>query len=224
MSFHTSPRVGVLLSGCGYLDGSEIHEAVLTLLALSKHGAQALCLAPDIAQHHVVNHLTGQEVSGESRNVLVESARIARGAINNLRDIEKLHLDALIVPGGYGAAKNLSNFAFKGEWCDVHEEVIEALTAFHKSGKPIGFLCIAPVLAAKLFGNEDVEVTIGNDAATAASIEAMGARHINCVVTKAHISKPHNIVSTPAYMLDASLADIATGIEQLVSDLLTLIA
>ena len=223
MTTQLSPRIGVLLAGCGYLDGSEIHEAVLTLLAISKKGAQAICLAPDMVQHHVVNHLTGLEVIGESRNVLVEAARIARGAIHNLSDIASLHLDAFIVPGGYGAAKNLSSFAFDGTPCTIHPDVATAIQLFYKAGKPMGFICISPVLAAKVLGSEKIEVTIGNDASTAASIEAMGARHINCVVTKAHISKPHNIVSTPAYMLEASLADIATGIEQLVNNVVELV-
>ena len=218
-----SPRIGVLLSGCGFLDGAEIHESVLTLLALDKAGATAVCLAPDSAQHHVVNHLTGKEVSGEQRNVLVEAARIARGNIHNLKEIEALALDGLILPGGYGAAKNLSSFAFEGVQCHVHPDVETALQSFHKAGKPLGFLCISPVLAAKVFGIEHIELTIGNDADTASALEAMGARHTICTVQQAHVHREKKIVSTPAYMMHASLSEIAEGIEELVNALLSFV-
>ncbi len=216
-------RVGVLLSGCGFLDGSEIHEAVLTLLALDKAGARAFCLAPDMEQHHVVNHYTGKEMQGESRNVLVESARIARGAITDLREIDTLVLDALILPGGYGAAKNLSTYAFKGASCDIHADVAAAIHSFYTAGKPLGFICIAPTIAAKVLGKEHLELTIGNDPESAANIEAMGARHVNCPVWNTHISKERKVVSTPAYMMETSIGEVAKGIEKLVGELLSLL-
>jgi enhancing lycopene biosynthesis protein 2 len=216
-------RIGVLLSGCGVYDGSEIHEAVLTLLALDKAGAEAVCLAPDIAQHHVINHCTGEAMPGESRNVLIESARIARGVISDLKKIDTLALDGLILPGGYGAAKNLSDYAFKGSDCLIEPDVAKAVSSFYKTGKPVGFLCISPVIAAKVLGHEGIELTIGNDTETAAAIEAMGAKHIPCKVSGTHISKKGAVISTPAYMLGPGIGDIAEGIEKLVNELLSMI-
>lgn len=216
-------KIGVLLSGCGFLDGSEIQEAVLTLLALDNAGAEAVCLTPDIAQHHVVNHLTGEAMTSESRNVLVESARIARGAVRDLKELDSLALDALILPGGYGAAKNLSNYAFKGAGCEVNAEVAAAVQSFYKAGKPLGFICISPVIAARVLGYEQIELTIGNDPETAADIETMGALHISCPVRNALVSRKGKVVSTPAYMLEATIGEVAGGIEKLVSDLLGLL-
>lgn len=216
-------KIGVILSGCGYLDGSEIHEAVLTLLALDRAGIEAVCLAPDIEQHHVVNHLTGEESAGETRNVLVESARIARGAVTDLAAIDTLQLDALIVPGGYGVAKNLSTYAFNGRDCKVNEELARAVTTFHAAGKPLGFICIAPAIAARLLGREHLELTIGNDPATAEDIEAMGAEHVECPVWNAHVSKKGKVVSTPAWMLGPSIAEVAKGIDRLVNELIALL-
>jgi len=145
-------KTGVILSGCGFLDGSEIHEAVLTLLALDRAGIEAVALAPNILQHHVLNHRTGEVAQGEMRNVLDESARIARGAVTDLALFDTLNLDALILPGGYGAAKNLSDYAFKGAECNVNTDVTRAIHSFHQAGKPIGFICIAPMIAAKSTG------------------------------------------------------------------------
>ncbi len=216
-------KIGVLLSGCGFLDGSEIQEAVLTLLALDRAGAEAVCLAPDIAQHHVVNHLTGEEVKNESRNVLVESARIARGAIKNLREIDTLALDALILPGGYGAAKNLSSFAFEGAACTVNEEVAAAVQSFYSAGKPLGFICIAPVIAARVLGEEGIELTIGNELESADAIEAMGARHIVSPVCDTVVSRKGKVVSTPAYMMETTIGEVSKGIEKLVGELLGLL-
>lgn len=216
-------KIGVILSGCGYLDGSEIHEAVLTLLALDRAGIEAVCLAPDIEQHHVVNHLTGEESAGETRNVLVESARIARGAVTDLAAIDTLQLDALIVPGGYGVAKNLSTYAFNGRDCKVNEELARAVATFHAAGKPLGFICIAPAIAARLLGREHLELTIGNDPATAEDIEAMGAEHVECPVWNAHVSKKGKVVSTPAWMLGPSIAEVAKGIDRLVNELIALL-
>lgn len=215
-------KIGVILSGCGVYDGTEIHEAVLTLLSIDRAMAEAVCFAPDIPQHHVVNHLTGEVSEHETRNVLVESARISRGAIRNLRDIDTMILDALIIPGGYGAAKNLSDYALKGADCEVLPEVADAIRRFRQSGKPIGLLCIAPVIAAKLFGSEQVEVTIGNDDATSRDIAAMGAHHVNRRVDEILVSSDGTIVTTPAYMLGPSIADVAKGIDALVVKILEL--
>jgi enhancing lycopene biosynthesis protein 2 len=215
-------KIGVILSGCGVYDGAEIHEAVLTLLYLDQAGAQAVCFAPNIEQHHVVNHLTGNAVDDEARNVLVESARIARGRINDLKEIDSFELDGLILPGGFGAAKNLCDHAFKGTDCEVIPEVAYAVNSFHLEGKPIGLMCIAPVIAARLFGNEGIELTIGDEAQTAADIEAMGAVHVDTPVDGIVVSTLGKIVTTPAYMLGASIGDVAKGIEALVNKVLEL--
>ena len=216
-------KIGVILSGCGFIDGSEIHEAVLTLLAINRAGAEAFCLAPDTEQYQVINHYTGEAMPNETRNILVESARIARGAITNLKEIDTLALDALIVPGGYGAAKNLSNYAFTGASCDVNPDVAAAVRSFYNDEKPLGFICIAPVIAAKILGREHIDLTIGNDPQTAADIEAMGASHFDCPVWDIMVSRTGKVVSTPAYMLAAPIGEVAKGIEKLVGELLSLL-
>jgi enhancing lycopene biosynthesis protein 2 len=207
--------IGVVLSGCGVYDGAEIHEAVLTLLALDRAGARALCLAPDAAQHHVINHLTGAEMP-EQRNVLVESARIARGDISDIAAIGVDQLDGLIFPGGFGAAKNLCTFALDGPNAQVHPEVDRLVRAMHAARKPIGFACIAPVIGAKVLGASGVSLTIGNDPGTAAAIASAGARHVDCPVREMVADADQRVVSTPAYMLGKSISEVAEGIERMV--------
>ena len=217
------PRVAVILSGCGVMDGSEIHEAVLTLLALDRAGAQFQCLAPNKNQMHVVNHLTHKPVAGETRNVLVESARIARGQVQDLATAAVEDFHAVILPGGFGAAKNLSNYADKGPQCDLDPAVDRFLAGMYKAGKPIGAICISPVMIAKAFGGKGgVRVTIGTDPKTANHIESMGAEHISCPVDDVVIDADHRIVTTPAYMLAESIAQAAVGIEKLVGEVLLL--
>jgi enhancing lycopene biosynthesis protein 2 len=208
-------KIGVLLSGCGVFDGSEIHEAVLTLLALDRAGVEVICMAPDVEQYHVINHIT-QEVTDEKRNVLIESARIARGNIKNLKDVRVTDIDGLIIPGGFGAVKNLSDFAIKGPYATVHPEVQRLLDEVLSAQKPIGALCIAPATLTKALSGKTPEVTIGNDASTASAIESMGGVHRNCTVDMIHVDKSNNIVTTPAYMLGPSIKDVAVGIEKLV--------
>jgi len=215
-------KVGVLLSGCGVYDGSEIHEAVLTLLFLDQAGAEVVCMAPNSDQMHVINHLT-QEVSSEKRNVLVESARIARGDIRDIKDIKATDLDALIIPGGFGAAKNLSDFAVKGAGATVHGEVERLLNEMVASGKPIGAICIAPATLTRAVATQKPEVTIGNDAGTAAAIEQMGGRHHNCSVDMIHIDKQNHLVTTPAYMLGPDIKNVAIGIEKLVNQVISMV-
>ncbi len=215
-------RAGVLLSGCGVYDGAEIHEAVITLLALDRAGAEILCMAPNADQLHVINHLTGEVVAGERRNVLVEAARIARGKIRDLATVQAEEVDALILPGGFGAAKNLCDFALKGADCSVHPEVARLLRAVHAAGKPIGAICIAPALVAKLLGQEHPRLTIGTDRDTAAALEKMGACHENCGVEGVVVDREHKLVTTPAYMLAQSIAQAAAGIEKLVAEVLAL--
>lgn len=213
-------KVAVILSGCGVYDGAEIHESVITLLRLSQRGAQVQCFAPDIAQHHVVNHLSGEEMA-ESRNVLVESARIARGQVRDVRELQAADFDALILPGGFGAAKNLSDFAFKGAACQVQDDVLAAAQGFAAAGKPIGLMCIAPALAARIYG-AGVHCTIGDDPDTAARLGEMGAEHVDCAVDEVVVDAQRKLVSTPAYMLARSLAEAASGINKLVDRVLEL--
>jgi enhancing lycopene biosynthesis protein 2 len=213
--------IGVLLSGCGVHDGSEIHEAVLTLLALDRAGVVIQCLAPDMEQRDVVNHLTGEPI-GESRNVLVESARIARGNIKDIREISATDLDGLIIPGGFGAAKNLSDFAFEGASARVHHEVKRLLNEMADAGKPVGAICIAPATLVKALTDRHPEVTIGSDLATAAAIKSMGGKHYDCAVDEICLDTRLKIVTTPAYMLGPGIKDVAVGIETLVAEVIRL--
>lgn len=201
-------------------DGSEIHEAVLTLLALDRAQADIVCCAPNIPQLHVINHLTGEVEQGQSRNVLTESARIARGAVIPLEKLNVASVDAVIVPGGFGAAKNLSSFAIAGENCKVNPEVCRVLAEAHKAGKPIGLMCIAPAIAARIFGSEGVELTIGNDPGTAAVLQKSGAKHIQCNVHNIVIDRRLKVVTTPAYMLATRITEAEAGINKLVQAIL----
>ena len=216
----TQKKVAVILSGCGVYDGAEIHESVITLLRLDQRGAKVQCFAPNIAQHHVINHLTGEEMP-ESRNVLVESARIARGDIKDISEANVEEFDALIVPGGFGAAKNLSNFAFKGTECAVQPEVLALAEAFAEAAKPIGLMCISPAIAAKIYG-PGVICTIGKDADTAAAVSKMGGEHQECEVSEIVEDKARKLVSTPAYMLANSISEAASGINKMVDRVLEL--
>jgi enhancing lycopene biosynthesis protein 2 len=211
-------KIGVVLSGCGVMDGAEIHESVITLLAIDRAGAQAICMAPNIEQSGVTNHLTGKEAPAERRNVLVESARIARGKIQDIRDVRAADLDAVILPGGYGAAKNLCDFAVKGENCHVQPDVARLLREMLKTRKPIGVICIAPALMAKVAQEAGVTITltIGNDPGTASALKKMGIEHVAAPVTDIVIDQTHKVVSTPAYMLAQRISEAATGIEKLV--------
>lgn len=216
----TPPRIAVVLSGCGVHDGAEIQEAVLTLLAIDRHGAKAVCFAPNVPQMHVIDHLTGQP-TGESRNVLVEAARIARGAISDLAAFKAEDVDAIIFPGGFGAAKNLCSFAVDGPGCSVDPSVEAAIRAMRTANKPIGALCIAPTLLARVLGQG--KVTIGNDQETAKAVEAMGARHKTAGHGEVVVDKDLKLATSPCYMLDASIAQIADGAEAVVKKLLKLI-
>ena len=205
-------KIGVVLSGCGVYDGSEIHEAVITLLAIARSGAQAICYAPDKAQTDVINHLTG-EAQAESRNVLVEAARIARGEIQPLANARADALDALIVPGGFGAAKNLSNFASQGSECEVDSDLKALALAMHQAGKPLPKIFSIPL-----------RVTIGTDLDTADAVEEMGAEHVPCPVDDIVVDEDNKVVTTPAYMLAQNIAEAASGIEKLVARVVVLTA
>ncbi len=215
-------KIGVVLSGCGVYDGSEIHEAVLTLLAIDRNGAEALCMAPDMDLAEI-DHLSGQP-TGASRNVLVESARIARGKISDIAGVKAVDLDAIIFPGGFGAAKNLCDFAMKGADASVNPEVARLLKEMAAAKKPIGAICIAPALIARVLGKEYApQVTIGNDAGTAAAINSTGSLHVNCPVRELVIDKKNRIVTTPAYMLAGCISEAADGIEKAVKAVIEMI-
>ena len=215
-----SKKVAVILSGCGVYDGTEIHESVLTLLRLDQRGASVSCFAPNIEQLHVINHLTGETME-PSRNVLVESARIARGQVQDVRELNAQDFDALIIPGGFGAAKNLSDFALKGAQITVQADVLAAAQAFARAKKPVGLMCIAPTMAAHIYG-AGVNCTIGNDEGTANAINALGAVHQECAVGDVIEDEAHKLITTPAYMLGQSIAEIAGGINKLVDRVLEL--
>lgn len=213
-------KVGVVLSGCGVMDGSEIHESVLALLAIDQASAEAVCMAPNIKQMHVVNHLTGEPDEGEVRNVLNESARIARGKIRDIAHVKIEEIDALIFPGGYGAAKNLCTFATQSEKCEVNPDIERIVREMHTAGKPIGFICIAPAICAKILGDKNVKLTIGNDKSTVQKLTAMGAKHENSSVEDIVIDEKNRIVSTAAYMLARRISEAQSGIEALVNAVL----
>ncbi len=213
-------KFAIILAGCGVYDGAEIHEATLTMLAISRQGADYQCFAPDVDQAHVVNHLTGKEMN-EKRNVLVESARIARGNILPLSDFHASEYDSIVFPGGFGVAKNLCTYAFDGVECSVNEEVRVAVNEMYKARKPIGALCISPVLIAKILG--DVEVTIGMDQGTASAVKSMGGKHVNTTHGEVVVDKRNKIVTTPCYMLDANISQIADGADQVIRTILGMV-
>ena len=210
-------KFAIVLAGCGVYDGAEIHEVTMTMLAISRLGAEYQCFAPDIEQAHVVNHLTGKEMN-EKRNVLVESARIARGNILPLADFKATEFDAIVFPGGFGVAKNLCTFAFDGPDCSVNGDTSKAVSEMHKAKKPIGALCISPVLITRIIG--DVEVTIGNDAGTATAVESMGGKHVVATHGEVVVDYSNRIVTTPCYMLDAKISQIADGAENVIKAIL----
>ena len=192
-------KVAVILSGCGVFDGAEIQESVLTLLAIERNNATWQCFAPDVEQMHVINHATGEEMP-EKRNVLVESARICRGNIKDVATLKAADYDALVIPGGFGVAKNVTDFAVKGAKCSINTHVAGACRAFAKAGKPAGYLCIAPHIIPMIYEN-GVEGTIGNDTETAAAFNQLGGQHVNCPVDDFVYDQEHHVLSTPAYML-----------------------
>ena len=214
-------KIGIVLSGCGVNDGSEIHEAVITMLELDKAGADMLLMAPNIDQLHVINHATGEEMD-DSRNVLVESARISRGDIEDIAVVTSENVDALIFPGGFGVAKNLSDYAMAGVECSVNPDVLRLSREVHNEGKPIGAICIAPAIMATILSGE-TELTIGFDEQTASDIDAMGAKHVLCPVDEIVVDKEKKVVSTPAYMEAKSIKEAALGIEKLVAEILNMI-
>jgi len=214
-------KIAVILSGSGVFDGSEIYESVLTFLRLEHNGAEYQCFAPNIDQMHVINHLTGEVAEGEHRNVLVEAARLARGNVKDLADADPTEFDALIIPGGFGAAKNLSDFAVKGADCSLNEDLVRFARAIHQARKPVGLICIAPAMTPKLLGT-GIQCTIGNDEGVASAITDMGGVHQNCGVDQVIVDSEQKVVTTPAYMLAGSISEAAAGINTLVDTVINL--
>jgi len=210
-------KFAVVLAGCGVFDGAEIHEATLTLLAIVKNGCSYEVFAPDRTQHHVVNHLTGKEMP-ESRNVLVESSRIARGKAHPMEEFDPDDFDALIFPGGFGVAKNLITWAIDGDQCRVDESVEKALRSMKMANKPIGAMCISPVLLAKIFPG--IKLTTGNDHISADFIRKMGSEYVVATHAEVIVDKQAKIFTTPCYMLDAAITDIEKGTDNLVKEML----
>ena len=213
-------KFAVILAGCGVYDGSEIHEAVSVLLAINQLGYEYQCFAPDVNQYHVINHLTGKVETG-SRNVLVESARIARGNVKKLSFFDPGDFDALILPGGFGVAKNLCTFAIDGPDCLVNPEIEKIINKAYNASLPIGALCISPVLIAKVLGKGTL--TIGNDTGTANAVERMGAIHQDTGGSEIVVDKENKIVTSPCYMLNSPISVIARGAEKVVKKLIELI-
>jgi len=213
-------KFAIILSGCGVYDGAEIHESTMAMLAIVRNGGQYDIFAPDVRQHHVINHLNGEEMD-EKRNVLIESARIARGNIKPLNEYRAGEYDALIMPGGFGVAKNLCTYAFEGSDFTVDKVVEEALKSTHKAGKPIGALCISPVLLAGVF--DGIDVTIGKDSGTASDIEKLGAIHIETGPGEIVIDNKNRIVTNPCYMLDSTIAEIYDGAENVVRAIIEMV-
>ncbi|CAH9055369.1 Glyoxalase ElbB [Pseudoalteromonas holothuriae] len=205
-------KIAIILSGCGVFDGAEIHESVLTMLHLEQLGASYQCFAPNIQQHHVINHLTGEELQ-QQRNVLEESARIARGNIKELSQLNSNDFDALVLPGGFGVAKNLSNFAFEGAKSQILDQLKHVCQAFAQQQKPIAYLCIAPALIGHIHPHGTL-ASIGNDEQTAAVINQLGAQHVECDVENIVLDSIHKVISTPAYMLAESISEASVGIHK----------
>ncbi len=210
-------KFAIILSGNGVYDGAEIHEATMSMYAIVKNGSSYDIFAPDMEQYHVINHITGEEMN-EKRNVMIEAARIARGKISPVTDYNPANYDGLLFPGGFGVAKNLCTFAFDGVDCKVLPEIEKAIKDTVAAQKPIGALCISPVLIAKVLGN--VEITIGQDKATAEQAEEMGARHINTHHGDVIVDSKFKVATTPCYMLDATIMDIAEDAENVVLSML----
>lgn len=211
--------IAVILSGSGNQDGCEIHEATLSLWAIHKNGAEYQCYAPDIPQHHVLNHITGKEMD-ESRNVLIESARIARGKVKNLAEFDQTEHDALIIPGGLGAAKNLSSFAFDGKNCEINTDVERAVQQMVEAHKPIGALCIAPVILAKVI--DDALITVGQSPEVIEIINSMGAHHKTTMQGEVIVDSVRKLVTTPCYMLEARVDQIGDSADKLIREILRL--
>lgn len=214
----TMKTIAVILSGCGNKDGAEVTEVVSTLIAISAAGAKYELFAPNI-DYHPMNHLNGEIDTLTLRNTLIEAARLARGQIKDLNQLKEADYEAIVFPGGFGAAIHLSNWAQKGAKCIVHSEVVRVIQEFHQASKPIGAICIAPTLIAKVLGGENVTLTIGNDKETSAEISKTGAIPVDCPVDDFITDRLHKVITTPAYMYDTLPDKVFKGISRLINEL-----
>lgn len=216
-------KVCLILSGAGHLDGAELRESIFTLLSLDEKNIPVDIFAPNIDQYHVINHLNGEEMT-EKRNVLIEAARVARGKVQDLNELNPENYDAIVLPGGFGVAKNLCDFAFKGKEASAIDKIKNLIKHFHQNQKPICAICIAPALVAIALENENIEITIGNDEETIKVLEDIGATHIKKPITGHHIDEKNKIITTPAYMYGTGkLSNIYTGISQTIDALHTML-
>ncbi|MFO0320775.1 MAG: isoprenoid biosynthesis glyoxalase ElbB, partial [Neisseriaceae bacterium] len=202
-------NIAVILAGCGRLDGSEVHESVLTLLSIKQLGANYQCFSLDENQDHVSNHLTNQNEPSSHRNMMVESARIARGDIKPVTELNVEDYDGLIIPGGNGTAFNLFNFAIQEESFTIKPIIRDICRQFTSNRKPVGYICIAPVMIPKIY-QEKVNMTVGDDKEIAKLIEKLGAIHHNCAVEDICVDEKYKIVTTPAYMLAQNIVEAYT--------------
>lgn len=225
-------KIGVLLAGCGVFDGSEIHEATFALLALNQRGVEVVCMAPDMAQHHVINHITGEEMN-EQRNVLVESARIARGEIQSIDEVDIASLDALVVPGGSGAAKNLSQWAIDGPDGYILPEVVKLIKTMVEKGKPLAGLCMGPTVIAQALAQTDIKprLTVGSTEAKSpydiggisSGMESLGAEVTMRTIKEIELDENHRIVTAPCYMMEGSISEVHDNIQQAIDALVLLV-
>ncbi|MDD4847660.1 MAG: isoprenoid biosynthesis glyoxalase ElbB [Bacteroidales bacterium] len=206
-------KFAIILSGCGVFDGSEIHETVTTLLAIKKYKSDYQIFAPDYNQTQVINHITGQEMD-EKRNILIESARIARGNIKNLNEYQPENFDGIIFPGGFGVAKNFCDYAFKGVECQVNTEIVEALQKTIKAEKLIGAECISPVMIAAVL--KGATVTIGTDSTTAMHIAALNGKHVNAQHDDVVYDPKFRLFTTPCYMNSQDILQVWESAEAMV--------
>ncbi len=215
-------KIAVILAGCGRMDGSEVQESVLTLLAIKQNNADYQCFSLNIPQEHVTNHLTNEAMPNEQRNMLIESARIARGDIKPLEELNFADFDALIIPGGNGVAYNLFDMGIKGKDYNVNPLVTQKCLDFTNSKRPVGFICIAPAMIPKIYGR-GIELTIGNDISLSATLKSLGAKCFECAIDQIHVDKRHKIVTTPAYMLAKDIGAVYIGIRRLVDRIVVLV-
>lgn len=225
-------KVAVVLSGCGVYDGSEIHETVLTLLAIKQNGGEYQCMAPNIKQHHVLNHMSGEELN-EDRNVLIESSRIARGDIKDINECSMDDYDALVIPGGFGAAKNLSKWAFNGPDGEINADVRRIVNEAVTQKKPVAALCMGPTLVAKSLEGSGVssKLTVGTTEenspyeidAISAGMESVGASPSMKSIREVEIDQNNKIVSAPCYMMDGDIVDVHNNIQLAIKEMFTLL-
>lgn len=228
----TMKKIGVLLSGNGVYDGSEIHEAVLSLLAIEEAGAEWVCLAPNYNQHHVVNHTNGQEMP-ETRNILVEAARIARGNIKDIETLDINEIDGLVMPGGFGAAKNFSKWAFQGAAGDINPIIKEFINKVMKAGKPIATLCVSPVVVAKALegSGKHPKLTLGTDKdpspydikADSVGLAAMGAQPEMKSITEILVDEENKLISAPCYMMEVGVKEVRANVKMAVEKMMEMI-